>query len=435
MNIGRISTGYTPRYHQAIIHKGLKRFSVLVCHRRFGKTVCVLNEMHDRAIRNPLKNPQYAYIAPTYQQAKRVAWDYMKDIVAGYPSELVKINEAELRIEIKRPWKGDFVRFVLLGSENENAIRGMYIDFACLDEFGDCSPTLWGQVVRPALSDRMGGGVFIGTPKGKNHFYDMAQMAKYSETWYYGCFKASETGIIPQSELDAAREEMSEEEYNQEFECSFESAMVGSYYGKYFEDIDRQGRITNVPHDPFLPTEVSFDLGIGDSMAVWFVQRSMDEVRVIDYFETNGRGLDFVCKAINDKKYNIKECYLPHDGKVRELATGEARYSVIDKLLNLRSQIMPKLSVDEGIHAVRQLLPKCYFDSRKCRSGIEALRNYQRKYDAKEKVFTLKPKHDWSSHGADSFRTLALGVRSQYRKTKNRRPLESVGMDWDIYGE
>ncbi len=260
-----ISTGYTPRYHQDIIHRNLLRFNVLVCHRRFGKTVLCTNETNDRGLRLDKKNPQYAYVAPTYMQAKRIAWDMFLQVTEHIPGR--KVNVAELRIEIPRPWLGDTVRYVLLGSENPNTIRGMYLDGIILDEYGECDPTLW-PTVRPALSDRLGWAIFIGTPKGRNHFYDIKEFAAYNENWYLGIFKASETGVIPKEELDAAREEMSPEEFAQEFECSFESAMVGSYYGKYFEDIERERRITAVPHDPYLPTEVAWDLGMGDSTAI-----------------------------------------------------------------------------------------------------------------------------------------------------------------------
>src|SRR3989304_4749260 len=169
MSIQKISTGYEPRKFQEILHKNLKRFNVLVCHRRFGKTVFSVNHCIDRGLRNTKRNPQYAYIAPTYGQAKRIAWDMFKEYTKNLPG--VSTNEQDLRLEIERPHLQDKVRFLLLGAENPGSLKGIYLDGVILDEFAECAPAIWGEVVRPALSDRRGWAIFIGTPKGQNHFF------------------------------------------------------------------------------------------------------------------------------------------------------------------------------------------------------------------------------------------------------------------------
>jgi hypothetical protein len=190
----RITTGYEPRPLQAKLHLALTRFNVLVIHRRFGKTVFSINEMIDKGLRNPLKNPQYAYFAPFYGQAKRVAWDYLKDYTKNLPGVIT--NEADLRVEIPRPATGDKIRFMLLGADNPGAIRGIYLDGAILDEYAEMDPTVWGQVIRPTLSDRLGWAIFIGTPKGQNHFHEVYNKAQINDTWFTALYKATDTNII-----------------------------------------------------------------------------------------------------------------------------------------------------------------------------------------------------------------------------------------------
>lgn len=423
-SIQEIDLGYRPRPLQAKLHSELKRFNVLVCHRRFGKTVFSIMEMIDQALRNDRKNPQYAYIAPTYGQAKRVAWEYLKDFTKHIPG--AKANEADLRIDIPRPDRDDKVRFMLLGAENPDSIRGIYLDGVILDEFAQCSPDIWGQVIRPLLSDRMGWAIFIGTPKGQNHFYDMYQMALgIDKSWYTAIYRASETGIVPSDELEDARMGMSEEEYDQEFECSFTAALMGSYYGKYINELDKQKRITGVPHDPATTVDTYWDLGISDSTAVWFIQVVGREFHVIDYLESSGVGLDWYVKQIKAKGFVYGEHWIPHDGAARELGTGKTRQESLREL-GLSTKIVPRQTVADGIHAVRMVLPKCWFDQGKCARGINALKNYQRKWDAKNKMFVDKPLHDWSSNGADAFRMFGLVADVGRAQRMKNLPREAV---------
>lgn len=405
----RISTGYTPRKLQADLHVKIKRFNVLVAHRRFGKTIFVINEMLHQALMCEKKNPQYAYIAPFYGQAKRIAWDYIKEYTKNLPG--VSYNEHELRVDIPRDDRGDRVRFILLGGENPGAIRGIYLDGVIMDEFAEMDPTVWTQVVRPALSDRMGWAIFIGTPKGQNHFYDLYLKARNDDEWLTQVFRASETGVIPHKELDALKRSMDPEEYEQELECSFTASNVGAYYGNYIATAEKESRITNVPYDSALLVDTYWDLGIDDTTAIWFVQQSGHQVRIIDYTEESGKGIDFYVKEINNRNYVYNEHNLPHDAAARELGTGKTREETLRTLGLKRTYVHKRQSVEDGIHAVRMLLSRCWFDAKKCERGIIALKNYQRQYDQKEKIFKNKPKHDWSSHASDAFRLLALAIK------------------------
>jgi len=429
--VKEVSTGYCPRPLQAVLHRSVKRFNVIVCHRRFGKTVWSINEMVDKGLRSTLKNPQYAYLAPTYGQAKRVAWDYLKEYTKNIPGRVA--NEAELRIDITMP-DGNRIRFMLLGAENPGTLRGIYLDGIILDEYAECDPSVWSQVVRPALSDRLGWAIFIGTPKGQNHFFDIYEYAKTSDTWYTSIFKASETNIINATELMAAKAEMSEEEYEQEYECSFTAALVGSYYGKLLDIAEKEKRIGVVPYDPNVSVDTFWDLGIGDTTAIWFHQQVGQEHHIIDHLEMSGVGLDWYVRELQKKPYIYEEHGLPHDAQARELGTGRSRLETLQKLGLKRLHIIPKLSVEDGIHASRMFLPKCWFDAIKCHRGLLALKNYQKKWDAKNQIFMDKPKHDWASNSADSFRYMAVGVTpNQIKMSRNNLPKKAI-MDYDIFG-
>lgn len=416
MEIKQVSTGYKPRPFQAELHSKLRRFNVLCCHRRFGKTVFAINEMVDRAIRNPLHNPMYAYIAPFYGQSKRNAWIYLKDYTKNIPG--FTANEAELRVDIQRPAQKDFIRIQLLGSENPNSLRGIYLDGAVLDEFAQMPPDVWSTVIRPALSDRKGFAVFIGTPFGSNHFHDLYFKAKDLPGWFSAIYKASETNVIDPEELEAARLEMTPEEYDQEYECSFSSPKSGSYYGEIIGQIEKAGRIMDVPYDSALTVQTYWDIGVGDSTVIWFLQRLGVEHRFIDYLEMSGKGLDYYAKAIKDKPYVYGTHTLPHDAMARSLETGNTRVETLRRL-GINTIIQPRQNVDDGISAARRLLPLSYFDKVKCERGVMALKNYSRKWDGKNQIFSDTPKHDWSSNAADAYRYCALGERIEVVNTKN----------------
>lgn len=398
---------YTPRPLQAELHEAIGRFGVLVCHRRFGKTVWAINHLIKQAVDRRMKGyerPRVHYIAPLFRQAKQVAWDYVKHFTAPIPG--VVFNETELR--------ADFLdcRISLLGADNPDSLRGIYSDYAVLDEYGQMSPVIWSEILRPALSDREGGGVFIGTPKGRNQFYHKWKEAK-KFGWFRAMFKASETGIIPQAELEQALMEMGDDEYAQEYECSWSAAIKGAYYGDLMNMADTERRITDVPHDPILDVHTAWDLGMNDATVIWFYQVVNDTVRVIDYYESTGQGLEHYVRVLHEKsherRYKYDRMAFPFDVEVRDLSTGASRKEVLTTM-GINVHVVPKLPLADGIQAVRSILPRCYIDRTRCSRGIEALRQYRTEYDTKLQRFATKPLHDWTSHPADGFRMLALSV-------------------------
>ena len=525
--IKRIGTGYKPRKLQKLIHGCLKRFNVLVCHRRFGKTVLAVNEILHRALANPLRNPQYAYIAPTYKQAKKIAWQYFVDFTRNIPG--VKVNKTELTIYIPRPGRvcpetgdkdSDVIKLMLIGADSPDDLRGIYLDGAILDEFAQCDPILWGQVIRPALADRkktardmglfkdMSGNklepwaIFIGTPKGQNHFYHRYEKGRanekyvkvYSENndlvkeahfarmidhrlgieedtpdvelnhllstippeelgrynkyrkflvcnnWFTEVYKASETGILDREELDEMREDLSPEEVEQELECSFQAAVLGSYFGHRLNKLRDNERITSVPHDSRYPVDTYWDLGIGDKCTIWFVQKVGGMYRYIDYYESNGKGVDHYIRLLEAKEVlngntNIDEDMVeeikgygykygrhvwPHDGAAKDFITGVTRQeSARSKGLNV--EIQTRQSIEDRINASRDTLKNSWFDAEKCARGLDCLYNYQKEYDGKLMMFKNTPKHDWSSHGSDSFGYSSLDDRPTFFPNDPRR--------------
>jgi hypothetical protein len=395
---------YIPRGQFDPLHKRKTRWFVGVAHRRAGKTVACVNDLIKGAVRCELQNPRFAYIAPHLNQAKDVAWSYLKEFTAFIPGR--KVNESELWVELPG---GRRIR--IYGADNPDRLRGIYLDGVVLDEFGDMDPTVWSQVIRPALADRQGWAAFIGTPKGKNAFHKVWIDAATDDAWTRLLLKASETEILAADELAAARRAMSKDEYDQEFECSFEAAVKGAYYGEEMVKAEAQGRICRVAYDPRLPVHTAWDLGMSDSTAIWFVQVVNREYRVIDYYRADGVGLDHYARVLQERGYLYGEHHLPHDVQVRELGTGKSRVEVLAEL-GIRAIAGRALPVHDGIQAVRMLLPLCWFDEDRCREGIEALRMYRREYDEKRQEFRNAPLHDWTSHPADAFRTFAMGYRS-----------------------
>lgn len=416
-----VETGYKPRVHQESLHRAIDghRFSIVVAHRRFGKTVAAVNHLIDDALRNKRERPRYAYIAPYRNQAKTIAWDYIKAFTRNIPQ--TEYNEAELRCDFGL----NGARITLFGADNANTLRGQYFDGVFFDEYAQIAPSVFSEVVRPALSDRLGWCVFGGTPMGRNHFYDLINLANGREDWTVSIYKASETKVIAQTELDAALKEMGPDKYNQEFECSFDAAIVGAYYAEGITRAEADGRITAVPYDPMMRVNTAWDLGMGDDTAIWFYQHSPGgQIRLLDYYENHGVGLDHYVRVIDEKRtagnWVLGEHLLPHDVQVRELGTGKSRLELLESL-GLRATICPRLGVEDGINAVRVALPKMWFNVPNVQRGLDAVRQYRREYDDKRQVFYEKPLHDWTSHASDALRYLCIGLRQKSSGAPIRR--------------
>ena len=374
----------------------------------------VLNHLIRAALTNKNHNPRLAYIAPTYKQAKSIAWDYLKYYTKNIPG--TKYNESELRC--------DFVngaRITLLSSENFDSIRGIYLDMVAIDEVAQVSQGLIDEVVTPALSDRRGKMFLIGTPKSMNNiFYDYYLKAQSDDKWFLYKAKASDTKIVEQDELDAALAIMGEAKYNQEYECSFTGNVVGSIYGDLVDDLDEAKRIGGVPYNPAHLVHTAWDLGYTDATAIIFFQLINHNIHIIDCYENEKEALPHYAEYLKEKEYIYGNHYAPHDIEQTDFSSGYTRREVANNY-GIRFRVAPRIPLEDGIHAVKMILPRCKIDSDKCSDLLIALRHYHRKYNDKERVYKLKPVHDFSSHINDALRCLATGIQEETITNKDRQ--------------
>lgn len=395
---------YTPRKQFAAFHQRHQRFGCIVAHRRAGKTVACVHELIIRALHTTKKNARYGYIAPFRQQAKNIAWVYLKEATRNFA---VSIRESDLRVELPN---GAWIS--LYGADNPDSLRGVYFDGVIIDEFGDCRPSLWAEVILPTLADRKGWACVIGTPKGKNTFFDFNELSKIDKRWFHLTLKASQTGIIDKEELETMKSVMSEAQYNQELECSFSAPVLGTYYAGIIEMLEGKGQIAPdaAKYDPAFPVHVAGDLGFTDSCSWWFWQPRPDGIAVIKYYEAHSQPLQHYFDMLRNTGYEFDTIWLPHDARAKTLQTGK---STIEQFLaefkdEFKIDIAPQLKVQHGIDALRLTLPLMYINYTDCFEGVEALRAYRRSYNAVNKTFSDKPFHDWSSHGSDAGRYMAL---------------------------
>ncbi|MBI1213987.1 MAG: hypothetical protein GC190_21200 [Alphaproteobacteria bacterium] len=406
---------WEPRVYQLkawrALARGTKR-AALVWHRRAGKDLLLLNFTITQAVQ---RVGVYWHVFPTAKQGRKILWDGVtKDgrlFLDHWPRALIASrNESEMKIKTR-----DGAVWQIVGSDNyTDALIGGNPMGIVFSEYALQNPSCW-HYLRPILAENDGWAAFAFTPRGNNHGHDLFEMAQDNPQWFCERLTVADTGAITEAAIkEERRAGMPDELIEQEFYCSFEAALVGAYYGKQMREALDSGRIGIVPHEPLLEVETWWDLGLDDATAIWFVQRAAREIRVIDYYENNGEALPHYAKVLRDKPYRYSRHLLPHDAEVRELGTGKSRLEVLGTLLrggDTRLVVVPCLSVEDGINAVRTILPRTWFDASRCRRGIEALRQYQREWDDGRKTFREVPLHDWTSHAADAFRYGALMVK------------------------
>jgi hypothetical protein len=396
-------------------HDRTKRWACLVAHRRAGKTVAAVNDIIRAAFMYRGPNGLFGYVAPYQNQARRIAWDYFKHYAQPLISDT---NEQMMTITLVNNTKVS-----LFGADNADAMRGLGFSGVYMDEYGDFKPSVFGNVIRPALSDKQGWAVFAGTPKGKNQFWDIYETARrIPDEWFVLRLPASDSGLLPQSELNAAKAQLLEDQYLQEYECSFEAAILGAFFGT--EMRQAEPRINErVVFEPGYPVHTAWDLGYRDDTAIWWYQVVGGEVRVIDFYAVSGADIRAIAEVVVNKGYNYGKHHLPHDARAKSLQTGRSIVEQLADHLGINHlSVVPNIGLQDGIQAIRQMLPRTWFNSVKCGDGIEALRQYQREYDEDKKAFRASPRHDWTSHPADAFRMLAVAWRAE---PSAQRPLES----------
>lgn len=416
-----LPNNWNPREHQLplwhYLERGGKR-AVAVWNRRAGKDSTAINWT---AVAAHKRIGTYWHMLPTATQGRLVVWEG-KDregrriIDQAFPEEIRSgIRNDQMRLELKcgSAWQ-------VVGSDNYDRLVGANPIGVVFSEWALTDPRAW-DYVRPILAENGGWALFIYTPRGKNHGFDMYEMARHNPEWYCKLLTNDDTKTYSVEQINSERSSgMSEAAIAQEIYCSFEAANEGAYYGKQMEQAEREGRITKVPYEPSLKVDTWWDLGMGDSTVIWFRQNVGIENHIIDYYEASGEGLGHYAKVLQDKGYIYGTHWGPHDIEVRELGTGKSRREIALGM-GINFQVAPKLSVEDGIEAVRNLLPNCWFDQKKCERGLKAMKSYHKEWDEKRQSFQSQPYHDWSSHAADGFRTGAVVTKPMMPKIKHER--------------
>jgi hypothetical protein len=368
-------------------------------------------DLIDAALRCKKPDGRFSYLSPTYTQSKDNAWAYLKRFTADIPG--VEQRESDLMVLFPN---GSRVR--LYGSDNFDRLRGTYADGVVLDEYGDIDPRAWPEVIRPSLADRNGWAVFIGTPKGRNDFYKIHKEAQDNPNWFSMVLRASDSGLLPQHELDDMRQSLTPDQYDQELQCSFDAAIRGAIYRTELAAMDADNRICSVPYDPAVPVWTAYDLGIGDATAIVCAQLVGKEIHIIDYYEATGEPLTHYVAWLDSKPYRYATDLLPHDAGARELGTGKTREELL-RANGRKVRVLSRENVDDGINATKMLLPRCWMDRGRTERLRECLAHYHRDFNDKMGVFKDAPVHDWSSHASDAVRTLAMGLKEQQPHTSN----------------
>lgn len=416
---------YKPRHYQVPIFQAIdngKKRAILISHRRSGKDKTLLNLMIKKMFE---RVGIYFYFLPTYKQAKKVIWDNVDGdgfkFTDHFPPSLIAAkNETELKITMKNSSV-----FQLIGTDDWDGVMGTNPVGCVFSEFSLQNPAAW-DYIRPILRENGGWAIFNYTPRGQNHAFDLYNMAKNNDDWFVQLSTVNDTKredglpVISQKDIDDERKEgMDEDLIQQEYYCSFSASITGAFYSKQMAQAEVENRMGKVPYDPRMRVDTWWDLGMDDATAIWFTQTFFNEVRIIDYFEQSGEGLPFYAKYLQSLPYVYGAHNAPHDIAVRELGTGKSRIETAAEL-GIKFETVPNLDLSDGIEATRSFISKCWFDLEKCKVGIDALKNYHKEYDEKRKIFKNRPFHDWSSHGADSFRYLAVG----HERAANRRNIQ-----------
>lgn len=362
----------------------------------------------------------YFYIFPEYGQGKKALWDNIDNngfrTINHAPKDLVvSMNKSNMIVELIN---GSTIQIV--GTSNIDRVVGSNPAGVVFSEYSLIDPMVWGYIW-PILLENKGFAWFNCTPRGANHAKTLLDNSKTNPEWFTEHLNAKQCGVFTNEELDKIREEYFElyGDYNlfdQEFMTSFDAPVMGAYFATHIKRAEDEDRITSVPYDAAVGVTTVWDLGMDDSTTIWFYQMVGKEIHLIDYVEHNNEGIAYYTNIVNSKGYSYLKHYWPHDGAARELGTGKSRQEVAREH-GLNVDIIPMQAVEDGIDAARNIISRCWFDKEKCFKGIEALRNYSKDFDDKNKVYRNTPKHDWASHGADAFRYLALSFKDH---TNNR---------------
>lgn len=429
---------FTPRDYQLELLQAIDsgyRWAIAVWSRRAGKDKTLWNIIVKKAME---RVGTYYYFFPTFTQGRRVIWDGIDNGGMAFrdhiPKELIySQNSNEMKIVLRHPEDSERSGSIIqiIGTDDYDRVRGSNPVGCVFSEYAWQNPMAF-DTVRPILNANNGWALFNSTPFGENHFYKLWKLALDNPNWFTQMVTVEtakdESGnpYITEDMIQADRDlGYSEEMIQQEYYCSFKANTGGFYYRKQLNEAESpedgsESRITSVPYEETVPVHTWWDLGIGDETAIWFTQTVGREIHIIDYYANSGEGLAHYAKVVKEKPYIYERHHLPHDARARELGTGKSRFEMLEELLGTNLEIVPMLSVEDGIQAARSIFRQCWFDKNKCIKGLDALANYHREWDERRKTFKNTPTHDWSSHGSDAFRYFAVGYTSP-RRNRSRK--------------
>lgn len=424
-----VTLPFTPREWQIPLMESAAPYLVGVVHRQAGKSTAITWRalrkamLHDRRHLAPAKRnlasdpPRVVHVLPLQVTWKKTGlWDKIERAASAIPG--ARVMKSEFRVIL--PNGGVYQ---VGGMDKPDNWRGGYADELIEDEADDVTGNGLDMVVEPMLLSYQGTRIKIGTPKGNGRLADAYNAAppecRFLLPWQKtGVFSAEEVGRLRQSPTNPGG--LDEEEFAQEMEVSFTSPNAGSYYGKWLDAAIRDDRVRKITYDPRLPVYTSWDLGIGDSTAIWFFQISPGgEWRWLKYYEDSGQGLDVYAKLLHEQEYVYKRHLLPHDIEVRELTyQGRSRRHYLEGLGVRPIKVVPAANPADRVSASRAILPRSWFDAEGCAIGLKMLRAYKREWNEHMGVWRSEPTHDAASHCADAFGTGVQGAQDP----ENQKP-------------
>jgi len=419
----RLPNDWRPRAYQRglwdYLENGGKR-AMAIWHRRSGKDAVAL---HWAAVSAFQKPGNYWHMLPQAAQARKAIWEAVnphtgrRRVDEAFPDSICTKRDTDMAVKF-----ANGATWQVVGSDNFNSLVGSTPIGIVFSEWALAVPTAW-AILRPILLENGGWSLFITTPRGKNHAHKMFVGAQKDAGWYAEQLTAHQTGVFTPEQLAGERAEYEREYgddvggalFEQEYLCSFDAAILGSYWGSEIRALERAGRLTDFDVVPTLPVHTAWDLGVGDSTAIWFFQVLGSEIRVIDYYEAHGVGLPHYAEKLTEKAsrggWTYGDDFVPHDAKVRELGTGRTRVETLIEL-GRKPRLVPDHRLEDGINAARQTFGRTWFRKSTTEDAVEGLKAYQREYDEEHRVYRNKPLHNWASHRADAWRYLSMAWRA-----------------------
>lgn len=405
-----VELSYHPRPYQLnaikALNSGVKR--VVMCwNRRSGKDLTIFNWCIYKLLQEVCT---CYYVMPTYSQAKKVIWDALtidgKRIIDYIPAQLIaQKNSQEMKIRLVN---GSMMQ--LIGSDNIDSLMGTNPKIVVFSEYALQDPSAW-DFIRPILAVNGGYAIFISTPRGKNHFWELYRSASISKDWFCEKLTIEDTKVLTREQYEnELKEGMSEELALQEYYCSFDRGIDGSVYSKLIYKMRGEERICSIPHDPYKVTNSAWDIGWNDPSAVLFFQIEGNYINIIDAESYNASTLAEWAKIIKDKPYNYGVHLFPHDvDNIDGLGSGCTRKEILREL-GINATTVPKHAISDAIEATKKILASKVRISSKCNDLLKSLEYYHYEWDDKHKVYGRQPRHDWSSHYADALKYLATGL-------------------------